>query len=60
MTISGIGKAAFHQMLSSFEVALGGFRMGDLARSLQKWLILVTVERPPFGRRGTKLAQLTL
>jgi hypothetical protein len=60
MTVSGIGKAAFHQVLSSFKVAFGGFGMGDLARSIQKCLILVTMERTAFGRSGTKLAQRTL
>jgi hypothetical protein len=60
MTVSGIGKAAFHQMLSSFEVPLGGFGMSDLACSIQKWLILVATESTPFGRRGTELAQMTL
>ena len=36
MTVSGIGKATLHQVLSSFEVALGCFGMGDLAYSIQK------------------------
>jgi hypothetical protein len=50
MTVSGIGKAAFHQVLSSFKVAFGGFGMGDLARSIQKCLILATMSLRPLAQ----------
>lgn len=35
MTISGIGKATFDQVLASFEVIFSRFRVGDLPSSIQ-------------------------
>jgi len=59
VTISGIRKAAFDQVLPPFEILSGCFGLGDFASSIQQLLIAMSVDGATVARACTEGAQLT-
>lgn len=59
VTVSRVGKAAFAQVLPSFEILSGCFGVSDFARSIQQLLISMSVDGATTARACTEGAQLT-